>query len=369
MTQTELLVGDPAPALPPATFLKGTPVSAFEPGHVYVVECWATWCGPCRTTIPHLTQMQKDHPEARFVAVAVWEDNIEDVRSFVAEQGEAMSYAVAYDVAEPAASGGWMPHHWLLPAYRNGIPTAFIVDRAGRVAWIGHPVGMEDVLPAIVDGSFDLPAAAERYAGWMRESLTREKAHLQAAVQGCLKAGDRAGAVRAYDAAFAACPRLEAEAGLNKLRQLLSHNGAAALDYGSRLLASFGSDHPYLKRAIASEVVATLEQNAGHPQRQTFARFVVDVVGGGEAERPEDEDAFEACMRARCLAVAFLSDDRPAAALRQAEAAIAQGRAADLNEGAIHRLQSLADRCAGVVASQQPKTPTVVCEGDVCRIA
>ncbi len=52
-------LGDPAPALAVKEFVKGAPVTAFQKGNVYVVEFWATWCGPCRTSIPHLTELQK----------------------------------------------------------------------------------------------------------------------------------------------------------------------------------------------------------------------------------------------------------------------------------------------------------------------
>ena len=40
--RTYLNVGDPAPALRPARWLKGTPTASFAPGRVYVVEFWAT---------------------------------------------------------------------------------------------------------------------------------------------------------------------------------------------------------------------------------------------------------------------------------------------------------------------------------------
>jgi thiol-disulfide isomerase/thioredoxin len=56
---TAVKVGDPAPPLKVEKFLKGDPVKAFKPGHVYVVEFWATWCRPCVASMPHLTELQK----------------------------------------------------------------------------------------------------------------------------------------------------------------------------------------------------------------------------------------------------------------------------------------------------------------------
>jgi thiol-disulfide isomerase/thioredoxin len=70
----ELKLGDPAPALKVSKFVKGSPVTKFEPGKFYVVEFWATWCGPCKTSIPHLTEMAKKYKDVQFVGVSVWEE-------------------------------------------------------------------------------------------------------------------------------------------------------------------------------------------------------------------------------------------------------------------------------------------------------
>src|SRR5262249_10637651 len=155
-------VGDPAPKLDVKSFVKGDPVAALEPGRVYVVEFWATWCGPCRVSIPHLTELQKKHPDVAFIGVSIWEHDQNAVKPFIDTMGDQMAYRVAVDsIPENAGAGdGLMATNWMKAAGQGGIPTAFIIDKSGRIAWIGHPMSMDEPLQKIVDGSWDLAAAS-----------------------------------------------------------------------------------------------------------------------------------------------------------------------------------------------------------------
>lgn len=152
-------LGDPAAPLVISEWVKGKPVdlAAAKGKQIVVVEFWATWCGPCRTSIPHLTEMQKKFKDVRFVGVS--DEDAAVVKKFVAKMGEKMDYAVAVD-KERKTSAGYMEAFGI-----GGIPHAFVVDLKGQVVWQGHPMdGLEEVLPEVVAGKYDLSKAKQRAA-------------------------------------------------------------------------------------------------------------------------------------------------------------------------------------------------------------
>ncbi len=161
--QATLKVGDPAPALKVETWVKGGPIAKFEPGHVYVVEFWATWCGPCIASMPHISALQAEYAgKATVIGTNIWERKYDDttlamIEKFVEAQGERMAYAVAYDGTSKA-----MDTSFMRAAGRNGIPSAFIVDQKGVIAWMGHPGSMDFALHEIVEGKWDLTTGPQR---------------------------------------------------------------------------------------------------------------------------------------------------------------------------------------------------------------
>ena len=162
----ELTLGSKAPTLELKKLIKGEDVKSFEKGKIYVIELWATWCGPCRTTIPHLTELQKKFKDVTIIGVAIMEEDQSLVPEFVEEMGDKMNYRVAIDlVAEDAdPNEGKIVTNWMNPAEQQGIPTAFIINGESKIAWIGHPGEMEEPLEKIVEGKWDLVAEAKKLA-------------------------------------------------------------------------------------------------------------------------------------------------------------------------------------------------------------
>jgi thiol-disulfide isomerase/thioredoxin len=163
--EARLAVGDPAPKLQVAKWVQGDPVKAFDTNHVYIVEFWATWCGPCRVSIPHLNELWLKFKDRGLIAIGqdVWEQNDGGVAPFVKKMGGQMTYRVALDDKSLEADG-IMAATWMKAAEQNGIPTAFIVNRQGRIAWIGHPMALdEQTLEDILSGHFDTTKFAAEY--------------------------------------------------------------------------------------------------------------------------------------------------------------------------------------------------------------
>ena len=150
-------LGDPAPPLKISEWVKGKPVelAAVKGKQVIVVEFWATWCPPCRTSIPHLTEMQKKFKDVIFVGVT--DEEVATVKKFVTKMGDQMDYVVAVD-QDKKTSAGYMEAFG-----QGGIPHAFIVDKEGRIVWQGHPMaGLDKAVAEVLAGKLDLNQAKQR---------------------------------------------------------------------------------------------------------------------------------------------------------------------------------------------------------------
>ncbi len=153
-------VGSPAPKLEVASWLQGEPVTDFDGGKLYVVEGWATWCGPCIRGIPHLNELHTKFKDRGLVVIGVnvWDGaSVEKVGDFVKSRKD-MTYRVAYD----GGRSGLFAKSWMAAAGVKGIPHAFIVQ-GGKIIWQGHPMAITDELVgAMLDGNFSPEQEAAR---------------------------------------------------------------------------------------------------------------------------------------------------------------------------------------------------------------
>jgi thiol-disulfide isomerase/thioredoxin len=139
-----------------AQWVKGGPVRLADGKgkNLYVIEFWATWCPPCRVSVPHLTELQKKFKDQGVIIIGISDETAEKVKPFVEKMGDKMDYVVALD------RGGKMGEAYMKAFEQDGIPHAFVVDKESRIVWNGHPMsGLEQALEQLVAGKFDLEAA------------------------------------------------------------------------------------------------------------------------------------------------------------------------------------------------------------------
>lgn len=155
-------VGDKAPALAIDQWVKGEAISGFEQGKIYVVEFWATWCGPCIRAKPILVDLQKKYADKGVSIIGVTSQDtrgntLEAVQKMIKSKPDSVNYRIAWD------QGRTTNTNYMVAAAQRGIPTAFIVDRSGTIAWIGSPYQMAEPLGKIVAGSWDVNAARDAF--------------------------------------------------------------------------------------------------------------------------------------------------------------------------------------------------------------
>jgi thiol-disulfide isomerase/thioredoxin len=148
-----LKVGDPAPPLKANKWLNGPELKSFAPGKIYVVEVWATWCGPCIVMMPHLGDIQEElGPKGVTVIGFTAKDannDQEKVVKFVDKRGGKLGYTIAY------ADDRETHDAFMKASGQGGIPCSFVVGKDGKIAYIGHPLFLDEVLEKVLAGTWD----------------------------------------------------------------------------------------------------------------------------------------------------------------------------------------------------------------------
>lgn len=99
-------------------------------GKIVVLDFWATWCAPCRKSIPDLIELKNDYPsdQLEIIGISLDTDTKEMVPSFIEQQN--INYPIAYGNMNIANEYGGI----------RSIPTSFVVDQEGRIysSYVGY---------------------------------------------------------------------------------------------------------------------------------------------------------------------------------------------------------------------------------------
>lgn len=108
-------------------------------GKVVLIDVWATWCGPCRETMPMIQELYEQYRSQGLEVVAISAEPAPTVEKFVKEN--PYTYPVYLDMDD---------------SFRNKFPTpaipwAFVIDRNGNIAYQGPTADHDKVKAAIVN--------------------------------------------------------------------------------------------------------------------------------------------------------------------------------------------------------------------------
>ncbi len=103
---------------------KGISLAQYR-GRVVMIDFWATWCGPCIASLPHVKDLHAKYAAKGLVIIGQTDGTSEDIPAFLKKYGMEYVISVGDKVYDPAYGV-------------RGIPHAVLIDGNGKITYVGH---------------------------------------------------------------------------------------------------------------------------------------------------------------------------------------------------------------------------------------
>jgi thiol-disulfide isomerase/thioredoxin len=128
----EAASGQGLPAVQVSGWLNSGPLSADDfAGRIVVMDCWATWCKPCREAMPGLVEFYRSFRDRGVLLAGLTAEDGADVQKVTGyvESVEGLDWPIAYGAGP-----------MLVDMDVRLLPTLLVFDQNGTLAWRGHHV-------------------------------------------------------------------------------------------------------------------------------------------------------------------------------------------------------------------------------------
>ncbi len=131
-------VNSPAPEVSATTWINSSGFKiADNKDKIVIVEFWATWCPPCRQSIPHLKELNATYKDRGVVLVSLTDESAETINEF--NKKAEMDWTIGAGSSSGRDYGV------------KGIPSAFIIVD-GNIVWNDHPMnGLDNEIKKLVE--------------------------------------------------------------------------------------------------------------------------------------------------------------------------------------------------------------------------
>ncbi|MEN9642351.1 MAG: Thiol-disulfide oxidoreductase ResA [Planctomycetota bacterium] len=288
-----------------ASWVKGTPITSFTPGKVYVFEFFSTSCSHCKEFAELITRLARTYGAQGAEFIAITDEEAPVVKAWLDQPGKLneVPYSV---VSDPDRSAMITLQNG---TFRNFNPRFFVIKN-GIVQWFGHPKEAEEPIAKVVAGTWDPETV--RAAAITDSTVSRGKDLLDRVARECDKTGDWTPMFAALDAVRAVIPERAGQYDAQRFVIMIGLGDMpdAGYEFGRRIAKDYAQDM-LTTRSLARAIL-----NSPYAKRRDIDFAMELAVTADTLAKGEDARA------ADTLGLAWFSKGNREKAIENAERAV-----------------------------------------------